>query len=402
MLTTLPPPVPTETEPTTSVRLGQPAAGDIDTKYHSFAQQQIKRTDNWARALDLPLQDVRDLLQEGLVCLWKKRASVRHWEPWFFRTMLLFKLSHLRAKCRRKEHERAIPLGVPGPWTPEAEVHQSECMRDLRRFIEPLSPERRRVVELYLLEEQSMESVAALTGVSVDTAKTRFRLAREDMQAAFVRERAKEKFQRYKPLLAAIIATFVVLWVRFELRFRSIFHASSPLPDRGRSADARRRRRRVAGLAYPPHPRLIAAACGLGTLFLTAVSHTALRPVEVSDIHGATAGADKTYPSVGLFMPAWAELEPGPGVRATTKPISTALTTHPDEGQRQTPWKTRRAKARFLLQRAQAYLSRGAVYEATGTLRRYEEEHPDNPYADHYVGIRVDLAVASRQRGERL
>lgn len=199
--------------------LAEQAAGATEEDaFRVFAERQAeeKNVRRHAHLLGVAEDFATDMVQDTLSRLWSRRAEVTpsHWPAWFRKTMLREAFHRSRAQRRAKRHEAAVAfeLSIP-PWnpTPEVELHQRECARELSHLLASLRPERREVVELHLLQELPMKEVAARLGIPENTAKNRWRLAQRDMNAAYRRDRARERFAAF---VAALWGILLVSWER--------------------------------------------------------------------------------------------------------------------------------------------------------------------------------------------
>lgn len=193
-----------------------------DAAFRSFAREQSTRDRVRARArtFRLPSDVAADITQAALIRLWHHRDRVEscRWPAWFHKTVLRDAYRYVRRRELAKKYEPGIAfelwLNASAP-SPEHDLHLRECEAELLGLMESLRPERRAVVQLYLLEELPMGDVAAHLGIPEPTARNRWRLAQEDMGAAFQRARAKERFAA---AFAAFWALLVALWVRVRGR----------------------------------------------------------------------------------------------------------------------------------------------------------------------------------------
>lgn len=102
-----------------------------------------------------------------------------------------------RGSLKRRGHEVFVPgeeLEAIAGSHPTAEdgLAERERWEALCKLVNGLLPERRAVLVGFCFEDKSMHQVAAELGISVNTAWTRLRLAREDLQAGARRLAARE------------------------------------------------------------------------------------------------------------------------------------------------------------------------------------------------------------------
>lgn len=194
--------------------------GRVEEAFRAFAARQTstKSVRRQARLLGVPDDVAADMTQEALTRLWDRLATVApaRWPGWLQKTMLREALHRSRDRRRARRYEPAIAFELslqPLDPSPEVELHLRECDLELTRLLDLLRPERREVVQLYLMEELPMKEVATRLGIPENTAKNRWRLAQQDMSAAFRRSQAKERFAA---IVAPVWAFFVALWRRIR------------------------------------------------------------------------------------------------------------------------------------------------------------------------------------------
>jgi RNA polymerase sigma-70 factor, ECF subfamily len=185
--------------------MSSPDDGELMLRYargdlQAFAQLYARHRGPLYRYLARQVRDAEaasDLFQE----VWSRVIAHRaQYEPRAqFRTFL-FRIAHncfidhqRRAAVRPRRAPSAAdddgesgPESVPAPEceTPEAQAQESEFLHRYRAALESLPAEQR---DAFLLYEQSglrLEEVAAITGVGVETAKSRLRYALAKLRAA--------------------------------------------------------------------------------------------------------------------------------------------------------------------------------------------------------------------------
>lgn len=215
-------------------RAASPAEGvNVATEiaFTEFVKVQVKLTPKYADRLRIPVDVAEDIRQRSLAKLFPLRAEIEpdRWEAWLWNAMRLRALEHFRSARRaRKREPGMIPLLES--WqccdSPEVELYQRECARELLALLDKLAPERREVVCLYLIDDLPMKEVAEKLGIPEDTAKNRWRLAAMDMALAWERDRAKE---RSNALIAALFVASAFLLAFWRRLFR---HRVAGIPPR--------------------------------------------------------------------------------------------------------------------------------------------------------------------------
>jgi RNA polymerase sigma-70 factor, ECF subfamily len=138
------------------------------------------------RSLGVPESAVDDAVQDVFITVHRRlpefegRSSLKTW----IYSVAYHTAQNHRRSARRRE---AVPLDVelpsrePGPGEHVAGV---EAGRFVLEFLDRLSPERRDVFVLCVLEELTVPDVAEILHVKLNTVYSRLRLARADFRAA--------------------------------------------------------------------------------------------------------------------------------------------------------------------------------------------------------------------------
>ena len=130
--------------------------------------------------------DCADAVQEALARAWPKRRSLRdaaQFRPWLMRILV----NQCNDMLRRRKRRSLLPL----PDTLPEEPPSFDPM-PVREAVARLKPALRLVVTLHYLEGWSVEETAAMTGVPVNTVKSRLRAARKQL-AILLREEWEEE-----------------------------------------------------------------------------------------------------------------------------------------------------------------------------------------------------------------
>lgn len=181
----------------------EPESGPrIRQAFERFAAEYTDRAQTWLLLVGAPSTEAEDRVQDALEALWRHRFEVRSevWPKWL-RTAVRLRHQEARRAFRLAEkhaaalsYEAEVDAAEAAPKTPEDEVASEQTRAALRGMLDQLTPERRAVVELYLLEERSMEEVAAELGISEEGAWSRWRRARAELRERVERRRERERF----------------------------------------------------------------------------------------------------------------------------------------------------------------------------------------------------------------
>ncbi len=157
-----------------------------------------------ARRLGIPAAEADDVVQETflralrLTDTYPELGSER---AWLFSILFRVVQHHRRSSQRRSARTvDGVDLEVlPGALeaAPDRHAENVESVRILEEILDGLEPERRAVLVLAELEEKPLHEIAAILGINASTATSRLRLAREQVEAAMTRRRARDGW-RYK------------------------------------------------------------------------------------------------------------------------------------------------------------------------------------------------------------
>jgi RNA polymerase sigma-70 factor, ECF subfamily len=156
-----------------------------------------------ARRLGVSDAQLEDAVQEVFIVVHRRlgdfegRSSVRTWLAGIVRRVVR---DHRRASARKPALGRAhVDLPVDdlstGHASPEDNAVATEAVQLLHELLESLDDDRREVFILAELEQWSIAEIAEATGVNVNTASSRLRLARETFEKAAERLRARDAWR---------------------------------------------------------------------------------------------------------------------------------------------------------------------------------------------------------------
>src|SRR5262245_26721052 len=147
-----------------------------------------------ARSLGVPSAALDDAVQDVFVTVHRRlaefegRSSLRTW---------IYAITYRIAQNYRRRGERQrcdALLEEPLADAPDPAEHleSARAGRFVMQFLEGVSPEKRDVFVLSVLEELSAPEVAEILGVKLNTVYSRLRLVRADFRAALERVAARE------------------------------------------------------------------------------------------------------------------------------------------------------------------------------------------------------------------
>lgn len=143
------------------------------------------------RILNHP-DDAEDVTQNAFVAVWRRLPEFRRqakFSTWLYRIVTNHALNVLRSRSRTgTQTDLAALLGSAEPVTsqpgPAQHAESSALLRDLRTALAGLPDELRVCWLLREVENKSYEEVAAIAGVSLDTARGRVYRARHRLAEA--------------------------------------------------------------------------------------------------------------------------------------------------------------------------------------------------------------------------
>jgi RNA polymerase sigma factor (sigma-70 family) len=393
-IASLPCPEPPDPCPPSGVQLSAALSATLT----AFVRENFERATFWMMRLRVPEPDAEELVQDALIALYERLCrcddmSSEAWLAWLHTTLRHKNDDRRRVYARRKRREplasHRVALRIaPATACPERVVEHRELVAKVQRFTGELAPERREVVERYLFQNEPMAKIAETLGVSVNTIKTRWRLAKEDIEAAFARERAADRF--YPD--AEICAFLLLLWTR----------ARSLLQSFGSGAGQRRASKAAAPCEGRSGGGAPAGLIGLAAVAVLVASHTAIRPLHLSESEAEVASAESTLGLVGQRVPAWAEREreagrgvvvvASAGARARTRGMAPAKeAASPKPAAR--PITSGPPPVHAMLSKAREALRRGDFGDAATALRDYETTHRDPNQDDLHRSLRIELTM---------
>ena len=135
-----------------------------------------------ARRLGLPEADVEDAVQDAFRIAWEQldRFTWGRFTTWLYRIVANVVSERLR-RARVRDFFGAL-LGRREPSSVEAHVEARSTLRRVDQVLRKLSREKREVFALFEIEGLTHQEIAELTGVKVETIRTRLHYARRDFE----------------------------------------------------------------------------------------------------------------------------------------------------------------------------------------------------------------------------
>jgi RNA polymerase sigma-70 factor (ECF subfamily) len=165
------------------------AAGELlDREVVDFVRQHQPRLIRLAALVCHNVADAEDAVQAGLEQAWRRRRTLRDPQklsPWLDRIIVREAIRLDRRESSFVSRLFPGPREIEvGPTNPTDEVGSSVTGRDaLRVAFEALPAAQRAVVALHLYAGYSMPETAEIVGASLETTRSRLRLARKRLRA---------------------------------------------------------------------------------------------------------------------------------------------------------------------------------------------------------------------------
>lgn len=150
------------------------------------------------RRLGVPEALADDAVQDVFVVVHRRlsefegRSSVR---TWLFGILLRVARDYRRARARQdaKVDAMAVEAVADSTPTPADLLARREAARILEELLDQLDDDKRAILVLVELEQMSVADAAGALSLNVNTAHARLRAARQQLEAAVTRLRAREK-----------------------------------------------------------------------------------------------------------------------------------------------------------------------------------------------------------------
>lgn len=379
--------------------------------FKDFAAEYTAPARAWLILDGLEEDDAADVVQSALLALWERRADVprRAWPMWLLSAILLRRIALYRFRAIRQKHAPRVAWETEidaqeATADPEEKLGSAEASALLNELLGALRPERKAIVQAYLLEELSMQEAAKKLQIALPTAWDRWRRAKQDLVEQVVRRRRRERFKAGTESFAVLFLLLEQLrtWLRRPLDARTAPHDSrqpapwlslvlagvlsaaatghvTPLPWRGASSAATWALARAAGAT-------LASSSGPVQRSLTS---WILAAAERSDPlpHAAPRGVCREPGALS------ATCAPRPPEPASPPAVTRGAPASPEAGQGDAEERLAGGlTARMLHVRiAGAAQVLGERKAARSLLDEYEHRYPDRPYANFHKALAKEL-----------
>jgi RNA polymerase sigma-70 factor (ECF subfamily) len=136
-----------------------------------------------ARRLGLPEADVEDAVQDAFRIAWEQLARFTwgRFSTWLYKIIANVVSERLR-RARVRDFFSGLFGKTPIERSLEAHVEARSTLRVVEQVLRKLSREKREVFALFEIEGLTHQEIAELTGVKVETIRTRLHYARRDFE----------------------------------------------------------------------------------------------------------------------------------------------------------------------------------------------------------------------------
>jgi RNA polymerase sigma-70 factor, ECF subfamily len=148
--------------------------------------------------LGAPSPDIEDLVHDVFVVVHRHLADydpARPLRPWLFGITLRVLADHRRAGRNRNEITAEIDDPIDMAPTPHERLEDREARAVLMRALDSLDLDRRAIFVMHELDEVPVPEIASLLDIPLNTAYSRLRLARADVESWIRRFRSQERRQ---------------------------------------------------------------------------------------------------------------------------------------------------------------------------------------------------------------
>lgn len=137
-----------------------------------------------ARRLGVPQADVEDAVQDAFRIAWERLAQFTYgrFTTWLYRIVANVVSERLRRARVRDFFGGLLGRGEDASPSVEAHVEARSSLRLVEQALRKLSHEKREVFALFEIEGLSHQEIAELTGVKIETVRTRLHYARRDFE----------------------------------------------------------------------------------------------------------------------------------------------------------------------------------------------------------------------------
>jgi RNA polymerase sigma-70 factor (ECF subfamily) len=150
------------------------------------------------RRLGIVENELDDVVQEIFLVIHARLHTLQHPESiksWIYGIVRRTASTYHRAKRAKLANASAIDAEVaiqyPQPPSPHELAEQSDQVRLLWELLDKLDPEKREVFVLNELDEMTVPEIALALDVPVNTVYSRLRVARQELEEAFTRHKAR-------------------------------------------------------------------------------------------------------------------------------------------------------------------------------------------------------------------
>jgi len=129
----------------------------------------------WRKVQDRFLAE--DATYRSFIKIWERHDKFNHpavIKSWLYKTALHDCLNILSRQTNVQRIERNYTIGISDKVESPCDenIIRSDVVSEVKKYLHPLPPECRRVIELYYFEELSTREISVILGVSINTVQT--------------------------------------------------------------------------------------------------------------------------------------------------------------------------------------------------------------------------------------
>jgi RNA polymerase sigma-70 factor, ECF subfamily len=171
------------------------ARDDRGLSFADLFEREYGYVHNTLRRLGVQARDVEDVVHDVFLAVhkrWDDYDRMRSVRPWLFAFAFRAASEYRRRARYRFEVLAEVEVGDGGPLADDRLARQDE-LAQVSAALDSLDFDRRVVLVAHDVDEHTMPEIASLLRISVNTAYSRLRLAREQFSRALARIRARRK-----------------------------------------------------------------------------------------------------------------------------------------------------------------------------------------------------------------
>lgn len=172
------------TDPAARLQTGS-GAPNVNVDFQAVYRNEIGWVLHTLRRLGVPRDSVEDVAHDALVAVHRNLAGydpARPLRPWLFSFLYRMARDHRERAHRRYETSGPVDLAHDPRASAEVLLDQERMRETLLRVLDALDFDKRSIVVMHDLEGMSVPAIAELLAIPLNTAYSRLRLARAELE----------------------------------------------------------------------------------------------------------------------------------------------------------------------------------------------------------------------------